>query len=71
MNCRDCKHWGTDGRRKLQQVCAYLSDGQADGVLDVEGNGCPECWDDYDDETGSPYEILTGPDFGCVRWRAK
>lgn len=57
-NCKDCKHWGTDGSTKMRP-CAKL--------LDAVDLYCSHpCGPDYE-----KHEIATDPDFGCVLWEAK
>lgn len=58
--CVSCKHWGSDGRRKSNQLCALIT--RDDSPLEIYRDGCEECC------TDNPATVYTPPRFGCNRW---
>lgn len=59
--CKNCAHWGVWS----EGVCDRESQTQHDPETFFE----IECY--ASDDTGLTYKLVTGPEFGCVQFKAK
>jgi hypothetical protein len=68
--CKDCKHWGLSEYDDEVGVClAIKHSNESSNRIDYES-----VLDDFAGvEDGSGYHacLVTGPEFGCIKWEAK
>jgi hypothetical protein len=70
--CKDCKHWGESGGYEESaelRFCKAVPHYNASGI-----EPSADIHDDYagvQDGSGYSANLLTGPEFGCIKWEAK
>ena len=65
--CKDCKWWNKDYGSKVVGKCELIDTIQAD--KDPKTQVFIDVF--IEDDSGLNYKLMTGPEFGCVRFESK